>query len=476
MTFAQFISILRARWRIALGVLAGTVVLVLSISLILPPQYKAEASVVVDQKPDPVSAVVFGGMPSPGLMATQVDMIQSDRVARRVIRDLKLASDPDVRQQWLEETDGQGDIETWLSFYLQKKMDVVPSRESSVITVTYKAPDPRFAAGMANAFVRAYISTSLELRVDPAKQYASFFDTRSKEAREALEKAQVKLSAFQGENGIIATDERLDVETARLNELSSQLTAIQAITSESNSRQTQAQGAQGDRLQEVLGNPVVGQLKADINRGEAHMRELTTRYGEAHPQVQEARANLVELRARLDAEVRRVTASLGLNSTVNRQRETDVRAQLEAQRAKVLRMKAVRNEGMVLQSNVDNAQLAYNAVVQRLAQTSLEGQVTQNNVNVLTEAVPPLKPASPRILLNTVAAIFLGALLGISVAMLRELNDRRLRNIDDVLTALSLPVLGVLPKPVSKRRRGQPQISTMQQRLLGPLAQNGKGA
>jgi hypothetical protein len=78
---------------------------------------------------------------------------------------------------------------------------------------------------MANAFVQAYMDTALALRVNPARQYSGFFDQQVKDARDALEKAQAKVSAFQKAKGIIATDERLDVENARLNELSSQLVA-----------------------------------------------------------------------------------------------------------------------------------------------------------------------------------------------------------------------------------------------------------
>ena len=61
-----------------------------------------------------------------------------------------------------------------------------------------------------------------------------------------------------------------------------------------------------------------------------------------------------------------------------------MRAALEAQRAKVLRMKAVRDEGLVLVRDVENAQRAYDAVLARFTQTSLESQTTQSNVNVLT--------------------------------------------------------------------------------------------
>lgn len=476
MTFSQFLSILRARWWVALLVLLLTVATTVGVSLMLPRQYSAAASVVVDFKPDPVSAFAFGGMASPGYMATQVDIIQSERVALRVVRNLKLADNPQVRQQWLDEANGEGNIETWLGTVFQKQMDVVPSRESSVITISYQAPDPRFAAGLANAFAQAYIDTALELRTDPAKQYTSFFETRAQEARDALEKAQTKVSAFQRQAGIIATDERLDIETARLNELSSQLTALQALSAESSSRQTQAQGAQADRLQEVLNNGIVGQLKADINRAEAQLQQLTTRLGDAHPQVQEAKASLKDMRSRLEAETKKVTGGVVVTNTINRQREGEVRASLEAQRTKVLKMKAVRDEGLVLLRDVDNAQRAYDALLQRFTQTALESQTTQSNINLLTQATPPIEPSSPKLLLNTLLAVFLGTLLAVGTALLLELMDRRVRNVDDVVDALGLPVLGIMPKPGSKLRLGASHTALLQQRLMAQLPHAAKGA
>jgi uncharacterized protein involved in exopolysaccharide biosynthesis len=209
MTFAQFLAILRARWWVVALVAALTVGAVMGVSLRMPRQYTATASaVVVDFEPDPASAAVYGGV-SPGFMASQVDIIvRSARVSQRVVRNLKLADNPQVREQWMEENKGRGTVEQWLASSLARRMDVVPSRESSVITLSYSAPDPKFAAALANAYVEAYVQTALELRVDPARQYASFFDTRAKAARDQLEEAQAKLSAFQRQNGILVTDER----------------------------------------------------------------------------------------------------------------------------------------------------------------------------------------------------------------------------------------------------------------------------
>jgi polysaccharide biosynthesis transport protein len=473
MTFGQFLSILRARWLVSSLVLLLVVAGALAVNLLLPKQYKATASVLVDSKPDPVS-VAYGGQ-SPGFMATQVDIIQSDRVAQRVVRNLKLNENPQIRKQWQDDAKGEGSIESWLGTVFQRNMDVQPSRESTVIYVSYKAPDPRFAAALANAFVQAYVDTSLELRVDPARQYSTFFETRSKEAREGLEGAQNKLSSFQREKGIIANDERLDIENSRLNELSSQLTALQAMSAESGSRLAQAKGAQGDRMQEVLNNGLVLGLKSDLSRSEARLQELSTRLGDNHPQVQESKASVTELRSRLDTETRKVTSGVGVTNIITRQRESDVRASLDAQRAKVLRLKAVRDEGLVMMRDVENAQRSYDAVLQRYTQTSLESQTKQSNVNMLTEAVPPLSPATPRTVLNTLLASLVGLLLAVGVALFLEMRDRRVRNVVDVVAALDLPVLVSLPRPSSKLALGNKK-SVMHQRLLAPLPQPGKAS
>lgn len=475
MTFANFIAIVRARLWLLLVVMGVTVVTAVVISFLLPKKYVAVASVVVDAKPDPVSALIYPGLASPAFMATQVDVMGSDRVALRVVRDLKLTENPEIRQQWQDETGGQGTVEQWLSGALKQSLDIQPSKESNVIFVAYKAPDPRFAAALANAFVQAYIATTLELRVDPAKQYNNFFDDRAKAARAALEAAQTRLSNFQRQNGIVVNDERVDVEMARLNELSSQLVAFQALSAESSSRQTQAAGASADRLQEVLTNPVIGQLKSDLNRSEARLQELTTRYGDNYPLVVETRANIAELRARVDSETRRVSGGAAVANTINRQREADTRAALEAQRAKVLKLKAMRDEGSVLTRDLESAQRAFEGVSARLTQSGLESQSTQSNVNVLSQAVAPLSPSSPRILVNTALSVIVGLILGTGIVLLLELRDRRVRGIDDVMEALKLPILGVMPKP-GTRRSGAQRLLGMEQRVLGNSVAPGKGS
>jgi chain length determinant protein EpsF len=444
MSFQQFLLILRARLWLVLATLAVVVGTTLAVSLILPKQYTAEVALVVDAKSaDPLLGGLLPAQMIPGYMATQVDIILSDRVAQRVVSLLKMDQSPVVQEQWREATEGEGSIKVWLAAALKKQLDVKPSRESNVITIGYQGSDPGFAAGVANTFAQAYIDVSLELKVEPARQYAKWFDGQTNSLRADLEVAQKKLSEYQQERGIIATDERLDVETARLAELSTQLSMAQAQRVDSRSRQTQ--GGSAESLPEVMQNGLIQSLKSDLSRQEATRTQMAGRLGANHPELARIDAEISSLRDRVATETRRVVSSLGTTNRVNVQRVTEVEAALEAQKQKILDLKAQRDQIAVFQRDVENAQRAYDLVTQRLAQTSLESQNQQTNVVVLSPAVAPLKPSSPKVLLNTALAVFLGMLLGVGAALLLELMDQRVRGEEDLTLLDGVPMLGTIP-------------------------------
>ena len=468
MSIFQFLAILRARWVTALLVLLLTVATTVGVSLLMPSKYTSTASIVLDIKPDPVAGA-FSGINAPGYIATQVDILSSDNVARRVVRALGMTERAEVRERWLLETGGQGNFEAWLAGGLKQNLTVKPSRESSVINVEFKGGDPKSAAAVTNAFVQAYLDTSLDLRVAPAREYSTFFDTRSKELRETYEKAQARLSAFQKEKGILASDERLDVETSRLNELSAQIVAMQALSADSMSRQAQV-GRSGDQMQEVLSNSLVSNLKAESSRLEARLQELNSRLGENHPQVVEVKANLGEVRKRIESETRRVTGGVGVANQINRQREAEIRGAFEAQRVKLLRLKETRDEQAVLQRDVESAQRAYDGVLGRLTQSSLESQTTRTNVGVLNPAVEASEPSSPKIVLNTILAVILGSMLAVAAVLLMEMIDRRVRRSEDIVQLLDLPVIGTMPRPL---RVGATRAQLIPRRVLARLPQAG---
>jgi len=272
----QLFLVLRARWRFAARVFLAVVALVVLVTLILPKQYLATATVVVQGKADPLSNSAAYPALLPSDIATQVDIIESRRVAQRAVKLLKLDESREFKEQW--QRHGKGDLVGWIADELQKKVTVVPSKESDVIGIAAKWGDAKFAAALANAWAEAYIDTNIELKVDSAKQYAAWFNDQSRTLRADLEAKEKRLADFQNAAGIVATDDKLDVENARLQELSTELVAVQTQSQQSQSRQRQARG-DAESLPEVLQSPVIANLKASLATAEARRRDMATNYG-----------------------------------------------------------------------------------------------------------------------------------------------------------------------------------------------------
>lgn len=291
MNFKQFLNILLARYKIAIFVLIATVTLVLLVNLLLPNKYVASTSVLLDvRSPDPLIGLSMGGMAMPSYMATQNEIITSDRVAQSVVKLLKLDENPQIREQWRTATDGKGQMVVWLGKLLAQKLEVKPSRESDVINISFAAEDPAFAALIANAFAQAYINTNLELKVEPAKQYAQWFQLRAKELRAELEQTQARLSAFQKKSGMVSVGSRMQsVENSKIAELSGQLVLNETQLAEIQSKRQSA----GDTLVDVMQNSTIQNLKAEIIRLEVKLQELSRNLGKNHPQYQAMEKDMI---------------------------------------------------------------------------------------------------------------------------------------------------------------------------------------
>lgn len=378
MSLSQLLTILNARFGWILFFLLVTVAAAAAITHQLPRSYSAMTSVVVGfRSGDPFDKRGPTESLSPGYIETQVDIAASRPVAHKVIEALGLARDPALIEQFRRDTGGEGALADWLAGKLLKQLHVRPGRESRVVEFRFVAEDPQRAAAGADAFAQAYIDTRLKLDVDPAQRNSTWLEEQSHGLRAELERAQAKLTAYRQQHGILGAGDRLDVETQRLNELSTQLVTAQA------------------------------------KRQEAISREL----GQNHPEYQ------------------RVAAQ-----------EESLRQSVAEQKARVLQARKRYDSADTLQHEVDSAQRAYDAALQRHSQTSLEGRVDQANVSILSPAVPPVAPSSPNVLLNLVLGAVFGLTLGVGAALLREISDRRIRSARDVESELGFPVLGELLK------------------------------
>jgi chain length determinant protein EpsF len=448
MSFNQFLVILRARWLIAAGVFVAVVLLIAFASIIWPKQYTATASIVIDSKTDPVAAAngaAGPAQPAATYVNTEADIVASERVARRVVKTLKLDQQPEARKLWAKGPNDDISV-TVANLILDKKLDVAPAHDSpthasNVIDISVKWSDPVTAAALANGFAQSAIDTNIELKVEPAKQYASWFEQRAKALRADLEEKQKKLSDFQSKNGLIATDEKMDVENARLDQLSTELVTIQGQRQDSQSRQRQV-GSDISTLPEVLQSPVIQSLKAALAQAEAKKPDVAARLGKNHPDYQAVEGEISDLRSRIAQESANIAASLGNTTQSNLRRENDVRQALEAQKKKVLDLKYQHDQAAMYLNDVTAAQRDLDQVSQRLAQSNLESLTQQTNVVQLTTATAPTHPSSPKIIINMIVAIFLGSVLGIAAALATEMRDRRVREDEDIVDLLDVPLLG----------------------------------
>jgi chain length determinant protein EpsF len=448
MSLQLFFAALRARFGAFCLVAGATVLAAAAVSLALPKSYEARALLLVDatREEQSLSNVLVPPRERVGYMQTQTDILTSERVARRAVRDLELAQDPALREAFAE-SGATGSIESWIADTLRKKLEVETS-QSNVIQLRYAAQDPGFAARVVNGFAQAYVDTMLELRVEPTRQAALWFDEQLKSLRASLEAAQERLTRYHRQQGIISADERSDVENARLADLSAQLVKAEEQVIELRTRERQARAALADggaeRLPEVLASEAVRTLKADLARGAAALEELATQYGPRHPQHRRRAAENAELRARLAAEAERVVAGLAHSRRQAERRVAELRAALQTQRARLLELKEGRNQLAVLARDAETAQRTYETALQRAVVSQVESRASQTSVALLNPAVAPRQPARPRVMLNIALALAAGMMLGAGLVVLLEMFDRRVHSRADLAEASAAPLLGEL--------------------------------
>jgi chain length determinant protein EpsF len=448
MTPIQYLRIVWSRKWLVLALTVLSTVIGVVVALQMPKQYKATTSMVVEVRPDPVLGALAPGLTSPAYLATQVEIIGSDRVAQRAVRLLGIERSPEAIANWREATKAKVPMEQFFAESLSRGLQVESGRGSNLIYINFAAEDSTFAAAVANAFAQAYMDVSVDLRIAPARQSADFLEEQSKVLRSNLEQAQARLSKFQQDKGIVVSDERYDQEVARLNALTGELAQAQAALVEAGARRRNTGSELSPDVQQSMS---VQALKSQLAAAETRLLEASTTLGPNHPQRQQLETQVASLKQQLAAEMRRVSGGSGVISTASAQKVSELRALVEAQKKQVLSMRSERDQVSVLMRDVETAQRAYESVSQRVNQLNLEGQNSQANVRVLSPAVAPLYPSPSKKRVALLGAVIGGLLLGAALAIGLELLDRRVRGLEDMVVADGVPVIGVLRPTESKQ-------------------------
>src|SRR3954466_11735902 len=480
MDINQFLLALRARRKAFALVMAATIITAIVVSLLVPKRYVATTTMLINGRDEQsMSSESFSPRERLGYLQTQMDLIGSGRVAARVARDLKLAQRPGVRDDFERDTGGVGDINEWIGADLLKHLKVDNSA-SNVLTVQYTAPDAKDAAAIANAFAKAYMEVSLELRTEPTREAAAWFEDQLKSLRTNVSQAQQKLTAYQKEKGITSTDERTDVEGLRLNELSTQLLAARNATYDAQSRykhaaeflggnastggskgSTKDMVAMADSLPEVMASPAVQAVKAALVAAEARLETSAPELGPNHPAYQRNVAEVQGLREKLASEMKKVVAGLNNSAVQARRREEELKNAFQSQQERLLTMRDSRVELAVMVRDLENAQRTYDTALSRWLTNKVESRANLTNIAVLTPAIEPLEAKSPKVPLIAGLAVLVGLLLAGVVVFLLETLDRRVRSRADLESRLAVPSLGRLSKwqPLGARLLPAPVLS-----------------
>jgi chain length determinant protein EpsF len=450
MDLSQFILALRARRRAFMVVLGATVIAALAIALIVPKRYIATATVLVDARDEQsLTASRMSPRERAGYISTQVDLVQSGRVATKVAHDLKLAQEPGMRDAWESETGGTGNIDEWIGAQLLEKLKADTSA-SNIITVMFTSPDAKRSQMIANGFAAAYMQTVLALRTEPSREAAEWFEDQLKGLRKDVERAQSRLTAYQRQNGIVADDLRLDVESTRIGEINTQLLTARNATYDAQTRYKEAQQAmdagQSDTIPDVLANAYLNGLKGDLVRAQGRLEDQSAVLGPNHPAYQRTHTEVEGLTGRIAAETKKIVAGLASAAKTSQRREDELKNALAAQNERLLKMKDARVEMSVMTRDIDNSQKNYDAAVARYMQNKIDSAAKSTNVALLTPAAEPVKAAQPRIPLISALALIVGLLLAAAVVYLLETLDRRVRSRADLESRLAVPSFGRLSR------------------------------
>lgn len=506
----QYLHLVRARIFLISGVLVISVVLAIIVTVLQSDSYRSTTTLNFDLTAgDPVSASQSAVSRAPSYITTQVGIITSLNVAQRVADSL---SDEDrarleysfaaeyspidellnlpisfvfgaidwtmsmldggvvegeiITPEKLPEksepqliSDGSGFEEpgvtkiakfSWLAKGIKSRLEVEPIFATRIVSVSYSSTDPYIAALIANRVAEEYINTSIEMIVDPARRSTEWLDQRIKTLKDTLDDKRSALIEFQQSKGIVASDEKLDLENSKLNQLSNQLVVSQqeariAKTAQAQIEEVISKGGSLLSLEQFYSHSVIQGINNDIRKLETQKTEMSGKFGENHPKFKQVTTELSSLKSKRSREVSAVAAGIKNAEKLSTSKLDALQKAVSKQKQLVLDLKNQHADIAVLVSDVESAEQAYNKALTDFNNSERISLLDQTIVNVVDPAVLPGSPYSPNMLKNVVVALTLGFAMALGLVLLAELISRKVRSTADI-QELDIPLLGSLQK------------------------------
>jgi uncharacterized protein involved in exopolysaccharide biosynthesis len=310
---------------------------------------------------------------------------------------------------------------------------------SNVLEIQVEAPSPQLASRLANAVRQAYVETSLALRREGASRTAQWYQQQTAKARAELQLAEKAKTDFERRTGVIL-EGLTDVDSARLTALAGAPAPV-------------ASG--GGAAVPVGTTPSAAQL-AQVD---ASIAQASQTLGPNHPEMQELQRRRTALAAAAVQERSAAIAAASANANAAarsaNQGASAASQAYQSQRARVIGQRPELEQLRRLQAEVEIRREQYSKTAARAAELGQQAEVPDAGLTMLTAAKAPSAPSFPNRPLILGGALALGFALGILLALLLELMNRRVRTVEDMEFG-HVPLLAVISVP--RDRRSQPAL------------------
>ncbi len=451
MSISQVLTILARRSWIVLLTLAAALIAAAAVLIFVPGRYDAIATATIDTDIDPVSGLAPGANMMGLIQGNLMQLVQSQRVARDVVQRLNLTANPATQEQYRQSASfGRESIEDWMADSILNGVDPKFGMGTNVLSIRYKSGNPNQAALLANAFLASTIDASIAMKVASAEQTAGWFAPQIDLLRKELEQSRMALEQEQIKTNVTSLDTESSALSAVSNDLANARGALTALQSRLESGTTNLSVDPSDPDLQMLNG-----LKEKLTTAQITYNSIRTSLGPNNPKMVTEAANIAQLKRQIAEATEKVRQHLKdrIAQTQDQVKALQVR-QAEAQK-NAITAQARRDRVGMLQRDVAFRLEQLNEREKAAAQAKLQSKLTFANIAVLDKATPPLDPAFPKRIPVIIVAIGGGLALGLVLALLAEMLDRRIRAPMDLELASSGPVLGVIrgPRKISGFRR-----------------------
>lgn len=446
MSISQILQILlRRSWIVFLALFAALGVAV-AVLLFVPSRYDAVASASIDPgNLDPISGS-GGSNTLIGLMqGNLIQLVQSQRVALAVVRQLNLAADPNAQADFRNSASfGRLPIENYLADELLKSIDAKFTMGANVLTVKAKSTSPLRSSLVANGFLAATIDAAVEMKATSADQTARWFGPQIESLRTELAAARSALISYQKESSMLAPQTGGDSENSKLmavtQDLSNAKAALTSLQSRFASPSVDLAMDPSDPDLQLLSS-----LKSKASSLETDVETLKSTLGGNNPKVAADVTQLKAVNQQIEDATRKMRDHLRQRIEATKAQIAGIEQTRNAALHDMIDVQAQRDKLAELQRNVDMRQSQLDAQEKAAAQARLQSKLNFSSLTILDKAVPPPDPAFPKPVLVIVVALAGGLSLGLILGLLSEAIDRRIRFPEDMSYATSVRVLGNVP-------------------------------